>query len=135
MTPKEVRNIIIARYLAEYNGLFPIATDNNRFDPPNIPQKWVRLTVKFVGGNQNSLGKKGNRKFLKTGLMNIQVFTPDNKGTDENDELANDSLDLFDGERLGNLWLYNGRLDSSPGNDDSYFRQDAIIEFEFEAVR
>lgn len=134
MTPSEVRNAIAARYLNEYNGDFPIALDNLKFTKPNPNVKWVRVNVQFNGGFQSSLGKTGNRKFVKFGLLFIQVFTPANKATDENDTLADDSLNLFDGERLEQLWLYNGRIDTI-GSDGEFYQQNVIVEFEFEDIR
>lgn len=134
MTPQEVRNEIYKRYLAVYAGIFPIALDSKKFTPPEIPAKYVRLTVKFNEGFQSTLGRPGNRKFMKTGIVFIQVFTPDGKGTDENDELTHDSVNVFDGVRIGQLWLYNGRI-TSPGSDGKYYQQNGAVEFEFEEIR
>lgn len=134
MTPVEVRNAITSRYLTEFDGQFPIAVDNKKFDPPNPLSKWARVNVQFNDGNQSSLGKIGNRRFTKLGLLFVQIFTPINKGTDENDSLANSSANLFDGVRIQDLWLYNGRI-KTIGSADEYYQQNVIVEFEFEEIR
>lgn len=135
MTPSEARNAIVSRYLVQYNGQFPIATDNLKFTSPNPPEKWVRVNVKFTEGNQSTLGGIDNRKFLRTGMVFIQVFTPINTSTDENDTLANNSLDLFDGVRLGQLWLYNGRIQTIGSGSGEFYQQNVIVEFTFEDIR
>lgn len=135
MTPTEARNAMTSRYLIEYNGQFPIAIDNLKSTIPNPPEKWVRVTVRFVDGNQSTMGKKSNRKFVKIGILIIQVFTPINTATDENDSLANSSLELFDGERLGQLWLYNGRIETIGSGSGVFYQQNVIVEFKFEDIR
>ena len=134
MTPAEARNAIVSRYLTEFNGQFPIAIDNREFEAPETPEKWTRIAVRFSSGNQSSLGQDGNRKFEKRGLVFIQVFTPSGEGTDNNDSLAKLILDLMDGERLDNLWLFNGRINTI-GNDGAYFQQNIILDFTFEEIR
>ena len=134
MTPTEARKAIMSRYWNAFNGQFPIAIDNKKFDPPSTPSKWVRLSVQFNDGNQDSLGRSGNRKFVKRGLIFVQVFTPSNKGTNDNDGTAADSVNIFDGVRINDLWMYNGRIETV-GSDGEYYQQNAVVEFEFENIR
>lgn len=133
MTPSEARNEIMKRYLNEFTGQFPIALDNKKLEKPD-GVKWVRLNIQFNDGNQDSLGQPTNRKFVKQGLIFVQVFTPANKGTNENDDLCKDSLELLDGVRLNNLWMYNGRI-STIGSDGEFYQQNVVVEFEFENIR
>lgn len=134
MTPTEARNALMARYLDEFTGQFPIALDNQIFERPNSPTRWVRFNVQFNDGNQDTLGRAGNRKFLKLGLVFIQIFTPVNEATNANDGLANDSLNLMDAIRIDDLWTYNGRIETV-GSDGEYYQQNAVLEFEFEDIR
>jgi hypothetical protein len=134
MTQTEAFNAIVSRYLNEYNGQFPIAIDNKKFSIPNPPVKWVRLHVKFNDGKQSSLGKAGNRKYVKYGLIFMQVFTPINTGTDENNTLVDASVNVFDGVRLDDLWMYNGRS-VTVGSDGEFFQQNGVVEFEYELIR
>ena len=133
MTVTEVRNIIMSRYLTEYTGQFIIAIDNQKIDAPT-DEEWVRLTVNFNDGFQDSLGTAGNRKYLKSGMIFIQVFFPINKGTNNSDTLAEDSANLFDGVRIDDLWMYNGRV-KTIGSDGEFFQQNAIVDFDYENVR
>lgn len=135
MTPKEARNQITKRFLAAFTGQFPIAVTGHRFTPPQIPNPWVRISVIFNDGAQTSLGEKGNRRFQKSGFVTVQVFTPVNKGTDQNDEMASSILTFLDGESMGSeLWLYNGRINTI-GDKDDYYQQNVVVEFNFEDIR
>lgn len=134
MDPKEVRNQIIIRFRTQYLGQFPIALDNQKFDKPDTLQKWARLNIQFNEGSQHSLGKTGNRKFHRSGLIIVQVFTPSNKGTNDNDELAEGIVNLFDGEHIQDFWMYDGRV-RTVGSDGEYYQQNAVIEFTFEDIR
>jgi hypothetical protein len=136
MTPKEVRNAIVTRYLTEFSGQFEIALDNQDFTPPETGEdvKWARVSVQFNTGNQESLGIVNNRKFVKQGLVFIQVFTPSGHATNDNDDLAESSLNLFEGVRLGDLWFNNGRI-TTIGSDGEWYQQNVVLEFTFEAIK
>lgn len=136
MTPKEARNTITVRYLDEFSGQFPIALDNQPFTPPEAGDgvKWVRLSVRFTDGAQGSLGRANNRRFDKVGLLFIQVFTPAGRATNDNDDLAEDSLNLFEGETLGDLWFNNGSI-KTIGSDDEWYQQNVVLELSFSAIK
>lgn len=136
MTPSEARNAIFTRYLTQFSGQFDIALDNQPFSPPDPGEdvKWVRVSVQFTLGTQSSLGKTGNRKFVKSGFLYIQVFTPKGHATNNNDDLAEDSLNLFEGERLGDLWFNNGRI-VTIGEDGEWYQQNVVLELTFQAIK
>lgn len=135
MTPKEVRNKLVSKYLVEFNGQFPIAIVGQPFTKPSTPEPWVRIAIIMNDSNQTSLGEIGNRRYQKTGFTVIQIFTPINTGTDRNDEIAEDSLVLMDGIKIDPaLWTYNGRIDTIGDNDD-YYQQNVVVEFKFEDIR
>lgn len=132
MNQAEARNEIMSRFLINFDGQFGIAIDNKRFESDSYP--WVRLTIQFNTGGQETLGKTGNRKFSNKGLVFIQVFTAINTGTDENDTIAKNCLEFLDGERFGVLHLYNGRI-VTIGSDGTAYQQNVVIEFDFETIR
>lgn len=133
MTPTEVRNTIQSRYLDQFTGQFPIALDNQQFDPP-VGNKWTRVSVQFNTGSQDSLGTVLNRKFLRKGILFIQIFTPANTATNANDDLARSSLELFEGEHIGDLWFVNGRI-ITIGTDGTWYQQNVVLEFNYQHIR
>ena len=76
--------------------------DNVKFDesdpPPDEP--WVRLAVRHLSRSQESLGQKGNRKFLVEALVMIQVFVPTEGNTMEGDAVAWAMAEVYDAENL-----------------------------------
>jgi hypothetical protein len=136
MTPTQARNAIMTRYLDEFSGLFDIALDNQPFTPPETGEgvKWARVNVQFNTGRQETLGSQGNRKFNRRGLLFVQVFTPAGHATNGNDDLALNSLDLFDGVRLGDLWFTDGRI-VTIGSDGEWYQQNVVLDFTFEAIK
>jgi len=134
MTEMEVRNEILKKFLSEFNGDFPIETDNKILNKPATPATWVRINVKFNKENQDSLGIIGNRRYKGLGLIIIQVFTPINKGTNDNDTTANACKVLLDGIRIGSLHIYNGGV-RTIGSDGEYYQQNVNFEFQFENIR
>lgn len=135
MTEQEVREAIVSRYLNQFSAQFPIAIDNVSFSPPETPSKWARINVQFNNGSQDTLGRPGNRKFLSSGVVFIQVFTPINTSTNGNDTTARESKILLDGIRIDDLWLYNGRVVTVGNSDSKYWQQNVVIEFDFEDTR
>lgn len=136
MTPKEARNAILVQYLTTYSGVIPIALDNQPFTPPETGDgvKWVRVSIQFVDGRQASLGRANNRRFDKRGILFVQVFTPTGYATNDNDELAEASLNLFEGVNLNGLWFDQGRIETI-GSDDEWYQQNVVINFTFSAIK
>jgi hypothetical protein len=136
VTPSEVRNEIFTRYLTEFSGQFSIALDNQPFVPPETGEgvKWVRISVIFNDGFQSSLGIVGNRKFEKQGNLFMQIFTPIGHATNDNDELVENSLNLFEGGRIGDLWFNNGRV-VTVGPDGEWYQQNAVLDIIYQTVK
>lgn len=136
MTPSEARNAIMKEYLNQFSGQFPIALDNQPFTPPDPASgvRWTRLSVQFTDGTQDTLGRPANRKFVKEGLLFIQVFTPQFHATNVNDDLAENSLNVFEGVKLGDLWFNDGRIETV-GSDGEWYQQNVVLDFTFEAIK
>ena len=73
-----------------------------KFEESNPPrrQPWVRLAVRHLSRSQESLGKKGNRKFRVEALVMIQVFVPTEGNTMEGDAVAWAMAEVYDAENL-----------------------------------
>ena len=134
-TFSEVRNEIYKRYIGTY-GSTPYALDNQPFDPPNpsTTVKWARVSVQFTDGIQDSFGKTGNRKFLKSGLLTVQVFTAIGAATDINDAFCQQVQDLFEGVRIDDIWFTNGGIRFS-GVEDEWYQQNVVFDITFEDVK
>lgn len=138
MTPAQARTAIKTLYVNEIKAIYPtlkIAVDNGKFTPPDS-EDWVRLSVIFNTAPPATLGRPGNRKFRRTGFISIQVFSPILTRTDTNDAILEDSINIFDGRHIATqLWSFAGRGETIGIDDDKYFQQNAVIEFEYENIR
>ena len=67
---------------------------------PPEDRPWIRLAVRHLSRNQESLGKKGSRKFRVEALVMIQVFVPTEENTMEGDAIAWAVAELYDAENI-----------------------------------
>ena len=137
----DARKAITSRYLTEFALLYPdvpIFIDNIGNSSKGNTEKgdsWVRITVLSTAPKGVTLGRPGNRKYTKLGFINCQIFTSINQGANLNDEMAEDSKDLFEGVNFApKLWCYDGDVQTI-GSDGEFWQQNAINVFEYEYTR
>ena len=94
----------------------------------------IRQGMRAFQGRQDSFGNSGNRKFLKSGLLSIQVFTAIDEATNVNDTLCQQVQDLFEGVRIDDIWFYDGGIRFS-GAENEWFQQNVVFDFDFEDVK
>lgn len=79
----------------------PYALDNEEFDPPagtdGKGAPWVRFSVRHSTSNQETLGRKDNRKFMRGGRAFIQIFVPPGTGRAVSDDLLEAARSMFEG--------------------------------------
>lgn len=79
--------------------LTPYCFDNEDFDPKGLAS-WARLSVRHTDSTQDTLGRSGNRKFLRSGNVLVQLFTQVDDGTRSSDELVEVVKAIFEGVSL-----------------------------------
>lgn len=131
----EARDFLQKHFLTEYAGDFPISLDNQPSKTPDIPEKWVRVIIRNNDSSQSSLGRKNNRKFEHLGIIIIQVYTPVNKGTKENDLLSSEIADLMGSFHEGSLWTQESIIRSIGNDDRGYYQQNVVTEFTYEETK
>lgn len=108
--------------------------DNEQFDPPT-DASWVRMTVRHNDSDQNTLGRKGNRKFGRPGSVLIQVFTPTDTGRSV-DALADDARDIFEGNALaGTTVRFYGATVREAGKDGKWDLTIVEAPFDYEQTK
>lgn len=135
MNIQEARELIQVRFLA--SSIFSasaIALDNQKFTPPDARTAWARLTIQANDGNQETLGRATNRRFVKRGVLFVQVFTITDGATNENDGLVQECLDLFEGVGLSGLYFNNGRI-RTIGPTDKYYQQNVVFDFTYYEIK
>lgn len=134
MTEAEIRQALLSRFLVEFESTMPVETDNLEFSKPTDGSKWARATVQFNDESQDTYGRPTNRKFLGMGFFTVQIFTPINESTMENDTISNQVKNHMSPVRINDLWTFNGRV-LSVGRSDRYWQQNVVIEFNSENIR
>lgn len=106
----------------------PIAWDNVKYKSEST--NFVRFSVQYTDGSQESLGPVGGRLFRHFGMVFVQVFTKLNQNPATNDGLVQDVLDFFQTPLAGvNFKKPSAR---SIGVEGNYYQQNVSAQFYIE---
>lgn len=78
--------------------LTPYVFGNEKFDPPNAP--WAEVRVIRMPGGPGTLGRKGNRKMDRVGLLIIDLREPPGDGVGNISDLAERAAAIFENCRI-----------------------------------
>lgn len=78
--------------------LTPFCFEDEKMDPPDGP--WVRFSVKRMPGGPGTLGRPGNRKMDRVGMVFIQLFKPPGGGVGDLSDLGERAAGIFENCRL-----------------------------------
>lgn len=99
--------------------------------PSDTALSWARVSIRHVDSKQSTLGPVGARKYLTSGLMYVQIFTPLGDGLSEDDRLAMILLSALRADDTAGLTLRNIRPVET-GPDGGWHQTNVIAEFEYE---
>lgn len=105
----DVVEAIVQRFVDEWADRTPFALGNESFDPPDAT--WLRLWVRGDGGEQETLGRKGQRKFNRPGRIIADIRTLPGGGQAPGMAVGEELREIFEGERFGPFDLRFGALD------------------------
>ncbi len=123
-------------------------TASKKCDWPNMKSPehaeddtWARWALDYVGGNQKTLQKAGQRKFNKSGLIYITVYTPLGAGLENARNASEIAIKAYEGKRTPNdVWFRNVRIESEGhgrggGGNKSWWTTLVVAEFTYEHLR
>ena len=96
MTIRAGRRAIIRYMKAQWVSAVPMGYPNRPF---KVVAPSIRMTITTGARRQGSIGRVKNQ-IHQIGLLTFQVFTEGGMGTDEEDGLCDDLIDLFHGKVL-----------------------------------
>lgn len=134
MSVGDARNHIYTRFIAQWADRTPFQLDNEKFEIPSTGP-WVRLVVRNTLGEQDTLGRAGNRKFLRNGLIAAQVFTEASTGTAQGDTLAEAVRDIFEGESFNGILANNGTITELDQQDGRWYQHNVSVAFFVEQIK
>lgn len=113
--------------------------DKKRDLPPDAP--YARITVQHNVFAQRTLGGipslgGGGRRFTRSGIVTVQIFTPFGDGLTTADPLIDLVLDAFEGEDTGSdrIEFRNVRA-NEVGQDGLWHQTNVLAEFEYDRVK
>lgn len=135
MTTLQVaRETIYQTFVTDWAATTAFTFANENFDPP-VAASWVRVSVLHQTGNQETLGGVGNRRFLREGIISIQVFSPLNGGLRNQDALIQTARQIFEGRSLtGPIWCTDCNV-FEVGPSDGYHQFNVETNFAYEETR
>ena len=122
-------------FITAWAAATSIALDNQNLKLSDSVTKWVRLSIQFNDGGQAAIGgESGNKLFRYYGFVFVQVFTRLNSATDDNDDLADDALKIFEGADISGIWFRNGRVNTIGESNEKWYQQNVVIEFTYDDI-
>lgn len=140
----------------EIQGLFKTAWDANAAaaagEVPRVvwdglddkaqrdPQKpYAQVFVRHLNSPQRTLGRVGQRRFERQGLVWIQLRTPkaNSKGLSIASKLAIIARDAYEGVGTATgIWFRNTRIvEVGPEESDPFYRIDILSEFNYQEMK
>jgi hypothetical protein len=102
---------------------------------------WARWHIDYTGGGQETLGAPGHRRFTKTGLIYIDVYTPLGTGLASAREASEIAIAAYEGKRTPNdVWFRNVRIETEghghgTGKNKAWWTTLVIAEFTYDYLR
>lgn len=96
---------------------------------------WATVMVRHAAGRQNNLGGRGNRSFLRLGVIIVTIHTPSASGLSDGYQLAKVVADAYEGASSPNgVWFRNVRLNEL-GRDGTFYRMNVLVDFEYNETK
>lgn len=104
--------------------------------PTDTSSPWARITVKHDKGQQTALcGADGSKRFTRTGVIIIQIFTPSGEGLSSSDTSVKIIQDAFEGKKSTNGVWFRDVDYKEIGPSGDYYQVNVIIQFEYDEIK
>lgn len=109
----------------------------DRSQEPPKQGAWARVTVQHNTGRQVTLsGETGARRFRRTGIVTVQIFTPLGDGLTLGDELTMIAGRAFEGITTASGVIFRNVRNHEVGKDkQGWFQTNVLADFEYDEVR
>jgi len=131
-TLNEARERVYQTWNTGWGATTTWARDNINFTPPSNTS-WARLSVRHLPSDVDSMGAVGDRKFLRTAMVLVQLFVPLDSNVQDADTLSTTARDLFEGKTLTpeNLWFTAVDSREIGPTDDGWFQVNVEATFNY----
>ena len=94
----------------------------------------MRVSVRTIGREQDTLGQAGNRRFRSSAIVFAQIFVPTKSGTKRSDELVTAFQETFDAVSFDSL-DFSGARSYESGPDGKWYVQIVECPFDYDEIR
>lgn len=109
-----------------------VGTPPEAFDANGNPQTWARATIMHTDGGSANIG---NTRFMRLGLVTVQIFTPSGQGLEKSDKLADVVLGAFEGQTTpSGVWFRGGTI-NEVGPSEAWHQTNVTLSFEYDQLR
>jgi hypothetical protein len=128
-TVNEAKQAVLSRWITEWDDRTPYTFDNRDFDAPN--EDWCRVTVRNQESNQETLGRVTNRRYLRRGVLFVQIFTLVGTGTLLSDGHVQRVREIFEGVSFDGLRFFDA-VHREIGQDGKFYQANVVCAFDYE---
>lgn len=97
LTYANIEDKLTSYFLRKWDKRTPVVLKNQlQVEFPTETEAWVRFTVLRTANRQDSLGREGNRRFLRIGRIYVQVYVRSGMVTELMNELCSEVVDMFE---------------------------------------
>ena len=124
-TQAEVRNNLEAAFREGFEDLrgareIPYTWDNQTLEGAgNLI--WIEVSIRNTASEQRTLGKPGNRRYRREGVLNVKIHTRTGIGMGETMELAQGIRQIFEGKQIKGVNPAGGVLIQEEGREIAEF--------------
>lgn len=129
----DARTELIKTFISNWSTT-DIAHDNESYDPPSTTTEYVRISIRHLPSAQDTLGPENGRRYLRRGLIIIQVFVQADTNMQRTSVLCQQILDIFEGKHFTYCWTKNSNIREGL-TDGRWFQTSVEIEFNYEQTK
>jgi hypothetical protein len=134
LTENDAERIITELFDDAWAERTTVAYNNQNFVPPDDLVAWVEYHFQFNFSSPASLGGEGNRLFRRLGRIIMMVYTKPGEGSYNNTNLATVAKNIYEGKSEQGIRFRDAHINTI-GPDKGAYRQDAVVDFEYDQIK
>jgi len=140
VTTPEAREAVYQRWLDNVSSLGIDAwtfEDEEGFVEPGQDKSWARVSVRDLGGGQNTIGQRefSDRIFRRSASVIVQVFTP-RRGRGDGDVLCQAIRAIFEATSFSGLDFGDGQVRQiAPRDEDKSLQANVEVFFDYDETK
>lgn len=132
-TQVEARNLLLGTFRSEFERLhspqeIPWTHDNLTFDGSGRTI-WIDVMIRQTASTQRTLGRPGNRRYRREGVLTATIRTLPGIGLEKITEIAQEIRGIFEGTKIQGINPIGGVLVQEQGRDITGYS--VIVSFPF----